>query len=83
MDSIKRIGRRYPDAGYGGSFARWLHSDDSRPYDSWGNGPAMRVSPVGFAFSTEDEVLRQARITAEATPTARILAYDGHRPARS
>jgi ADP-ribosylglycohydrolase len=59
VDSVRRIGRRYPDAGYGGSFIRWLYSDDSRPYNSWGNGSAMRVSPVGFAFSTEDEVLRQ------------------------
>jgi ADP-ribosylglycohydrolase len=67
VDSVRRIGRRYPDAGYGGSFIRWLYSDDSRPYNSWGNGSAMRVSPVGFAFSTEDEVLRQARMTAEIT----------------
>ncbi|TFG62906.1 MAG: ADP-ribosylglycohydrolase family protein, partial [Nitrospirales bacterium] len=59
VDSVRRIGRRYPGAGYGGSFIRWLHSDDPRPYNSWGNGSAMRVSPVGFAFSTEDEVLRQ------------------------
>lgn len=67
VESIRSIGRRYPGAGYGGSFIRWLHSDDSRPYNSWGNGSAMRVSPVGFAFSTEDEVLRQARLTAEIT----------------
>jgi ADP-ribosylglycohydrolase len=67
LDSIRRIGRRHPDAGYGGSFIRWLLSDDSRPYNSWGNGSAMRVSPVGFAFSTEEEVLRQARMTAEIT----------------
>lgn len=67
VDSVRRIGRRYPYAGYGGSFSRWLHSDDSEPYNSWGNGSAMRVSPVGFAFSTENEVLRQARMTAEIT----------------
>lgn len=67
VDSIRKIGRRYPDAGYGGAFIRWLQSDESRPYNSWGNGSAMRVSPVGFAFSTEDEVLRQARMTAEIT----------------
>lgn len=67
VDSIRRLGRRYPDAGYGGSFARWLHADDPRPYNSWGNGSAMRVSPVGFAFPTEDEVLRQAKLTAEVT----------------
>lgn len=67
VDSVRRIGRRYPYAGYGGSFSRWLHSDDSEPYNSWGNGSAMLVSPVGFAFSTENEVLHQARMTAEIT----------------
>lgn len=66
-DSVRRIGRRHPGAGYGGSFIRWLFAEDTRPYNSWGNGSAMRVSPVGFAFSTEDEVLRQARMTAEIT----------------
>ena len=67
VDSIRKIGQRYPGAGYGGNFSRWLHSEDYRPYNSWGNGSAMRVSPVGFAFSTEGEVLRQARMTAEIT----------------
>jgi ADP-ribosylglycohydrolase len=67
VDCIRRIGRRYPHAGYGGSFIRWLYAKDAKPYNSWGNGSAMRVSPVGFAFSTEDEVLRQARMTAEIT----------------
>ena len=62
--SLIAIGRRYPRAGYGGSFLRWLYSDDPRPYNSWGNGSAMRVSPIGFAFVSEDEVLRQAEMTA-------------------
>jgi ADP-ribosylglycohydrolase len=61
------MGRRYPDAGYGGSFIQWLYADDSGPYKSSGNGSAMRVSPVGFAFSSEAEVLRQARMSAEIT----------------
>jgi ADP-ribosylglycohydrolase len=65
LESIRKIGRRYPYAGYGGSFLQWLHSDDPRPYNSWGNGSAMRVSPVGFAFATEDEVIYQAKKTAE------------------
>lgn len=67
VDSVRRIGRRYPGAGYGGSFIQWLHSANAGPYNSWGNGSAMRVSPVGFAFSTEDEVLAQAKATAEIT----------------
>jgi ADP-ribosylglycohydrolase len=66
-ESVRRIGRLYPSAGYGGSFIYWLHSEHSRPYNSWGNGSAMRVSPVGFAFSSEEEVLQQARLSAEFT----------------
>jgi len=64
LESMRDIGRRYPDAGYGGAFIQWLYSRDPQPYNSWGNGSAMRVSPVGFAFATEDEVLRQAQETA-------------------
>ncbi len=91
VDSIRRIGQRYPNAGYGGSFMKWLLSDNPRPYNSWGNGSAMRVSPVGFAFSTQDEVLQQAKMTAEithnhpegikgaqATALAVFLARTGH-----
>ena len=65
--SLKEIGSRYPRAGYGGSFIRWLHSDNPQPYNSWGNGSAMRVSPVGFAFQSEKEVLRHAKMTAEVS----------------
>jgi len=66
-DAIREIGRRYPDAGYGGMFMQWLFSGDPAPYNSWGNGSAMRVSPVGFAFRNEAEVLREAETTAEIT----------------
>ena len=62
---VWKIGRRYPHAGYGGSFIRWLSSDDPTPYSSWGNGAAMRVSPVGFAFDTVELVLKEAARTAE------------------
>ncbi|CAB5104366.1 Putative hydrolase [Olavius algarvensis associated proteobacterium Delta 3] len=65
--NIKSYGRRYPHAGYGGSFYRWLLTDESRPYDSWGNGSAMRVSPVGFAFESMEEVLREAEKSAAVT----------------
>ncbi|MDP6778582.1 MAG: ADP-ribosylglycohydrolase family protein [Candidatus Latescibacteria bacterium] len=65
LEAIREIGRRYPNAGYGGTFIHWLYSDDPAPYNSWGNGSAMRVSPVGFAFVAEEEVLREAAHTAE------------------
>jgi ADP-ribosylglycohydrolase len=62
--SIHRLGRKYPDAGYGGSFLKWLSSEAPAPYNSWGNGSAMRVSPVGFAFDTVETVLEEAAKSA-------------------
>ncbi len=59
-------GRRFPSS-YGGRFAVWLQSRSPRPYNSFGNGSAMRVSPVGWAFPTLDETLEQARLTALPT----------------
>ena len=53
---MQEIGRPYPDCGYGGMFARWMYSDHPQPYNSFGNGAAMRISPVGFAARTEAEV---------------------------
>ncbi len=65
--AFKEYGRRYPNAGYGNTFADWLDSDSLAPYGSFGNGSAMRVSPVGFAFNTLDSVLEQAKRSAEVT----------------
>jgi ADP-ribosylglycohydrolase len=57
--------RRYPGAGYGNLFHLWAQDHKSQPYNSWGNGAAMRISSVGFAFNTLDEVLvRAAEYTA-------------------
>ena len=67
QDAVRDWGRRYPHAGYGGAFFEWLCAADPQPYHSWGNGSAMRVSPVGWAFDSEDEVLRQARLSAAIT----------------
>ena len=67
LSTVREIGLRHPHAGYGASFIRWLHAENPKPYNSWGNGAAMRVSPVGFAFSTEEEVLDQAQKTAAIT----------------
>jgi ADP-ribosylglycohydrolase len=66
-ESIKRFAQRHPRAGYGGFFQKWMWSRENKPYNSFGNGSAMRVSPVGFAFDTMDEVLQQARRSAEVT----------------
>jgi len=66
-ESMKSFGRRYPNAGYGRDFMKWLFSPESRPYNSWGNGSAMRVSPIGFAFATEEAVLSEARKSAEVS----------------
>ena len=66
-EAYRSFGRRHPRAGYGHSFRRWLSAYDPKPYDSWGNGSAMRVAPVGFAFDSPDEVLREAERSAVVT----------------
>lgn len=65
--SLRRWGRRYPSAGYGGWFYDWLFSDDAGPYNSFGNGSAMRVAAVGWAFDELDTVLRETARSAEVT----------------
>jgi ADP-ribosylglycohydrolase len=64
---LKRYCQQYPTAGYGGTFFKWANSISTSPYGSWGNGSAMRVSPVGFAFDSSDSVLEQAKRSAEVT----------------
>ncbi len=59
--------RRYPHAGYGGSFAAWAAGDSFKGYNSFGNGSAMRVAPVGWYGKTLDEVMRLARQSALPT----------------
>jgi ADP-ribosylglycohydrolase len=65
--ALKRFGRQYPYAGYGLAFFRWLQTEKNTPYNSWGNGAAMRVSPVGFAFDSMDAVLIHAENSAAVT----------------
>jgi ADP-ribosylglycohydrolase len=62
--AFKAFGRRYPNAGYGTTFIDWLGRADSRPYGSWGNGAAMRVTPIGLAHDHEADVLESARRSA-------------------
>ena len=64
---LKRYGQDYFSVGYGKSFKQWIVSDNLAAYNSWGNGSAMRVSPVGFAFDEPSEVLQVAKQSAEAT----------------
>ena len=66
--AMRSWGRKYPNAGYGGRFRGWLFSDNEpKPYGSWGNGSAMRVSSVGWLYDTIEETRRYAKLTAEVT----------------
>lgn len=88
--NLRRFFRWYPDRGYGGSFHHWALSRKAKPYGSWGNGAAMRVSPVGFAYGDLETVLAKAEectaVThshpegikgAQATAAAIFLARTG------
>lgn len=65
--ALRKWGRMYPNAGYGGRFRGWLRLDNGEPYNSHGNGSAMRVSPVGWLYASLDDTLEQARRSAEVT----------------
>ena len=65
--SMRKWGAKYPYAGYGGRFNGWLRSADPKPYGSYGNGSAMRVSSVGWLYDTLEETRQAARLTAEVT----------------
>lgn len=90
VSCMQEIGRPYPNCGYGGMFRKWMYSDDPQPYNSFGNGAAMRVSACGFAASTLEEAkLLSKRVTgvthnhpegikgAEASVAAIFLAREG------
>ena len=64
---MQKYGRLYPHAGYGGRFRHWLRDRHPKPYNSWGNGSAMRVSSVGWLFGDLETVRRMARLSAEVT----------------
>ncbi len=91
IKSMQEIGRPYPNCGYGGSFYHWMYSDNPEPYNSFGNGSAMRVSSCGFvAKSIEEAKALSKAVTevshnhpegikgAEATVVAIFLAKTGH-----
>ena len=90
VEAMQRIGRQFPNCGYGARFYRWMFTDDPKPYMSYGNGSAMRISPVGFAARDVEEAKRlSAAVTAvshnhpeglkgaEATAVAIVLARQG------
>ncbi|MGN1069640.1 MAG: ADP-ribosylglycohydrolase family protein [Candidatus Fimadaptatus sp.] len=87
---MQLVGRPYRGCGYGGRFFDWMYSDDPKPYNSYGNGAAMRVSPCGFAARSLDEARLLSRAVtgvthnhpeglkgAEATTVAIYLARTG------
>ena len=67
IDCMKELGQQYPYAGYGGRFIGWVLGKDREPYNSFGNGSAMRVSPVGWLYETLEETLHAAKLSAEVT----------------
>jgi ADP-ribosylglycohydrolase len=66
-DAYQHYGRRFPDAGYGAAFHFWIFSENALPYNSWGNGSAMRVSPIGLALNSLDRVFAEAERSATVT----------------
>jgi type I restriction enzyme M protein len=64
---MREIGRKYPHCGFGGMFRKWMFGDKPAPYNSYGNGAAMRVSPCGFAARTEDDAVLLSRKVTEVT----------------
>ena len=88
--AMQRIGRQFPNCGYGARFIHWMFSDNPEPYNSYGNGSAMRISPVGFAARDVEEAKKlSAAVTcvshnhpegmkgAEATAVAIVMARQG------
>jgi len=65
--AYQSFGKQYPNRGYGSRFHYWIHAVNPEPYDSWGNGSAMRVSPVGWYANSLDEVMAEARKSAEVS----------------
>ncbi|MBN2695538.1 ADP-ribosylglycohydrolase family protein [bacterium] len=65
--SLREFALKYPHVGYGKAFKEWAIRGDMKRYDSWGNGSAMRVSPIGYSFKTLEETLDEAESSAKVT----------------
>jgi len=87
---MQEIGRKYPNCGYGSRFYQWIFSQNPQPYGSFGNGAAMRISPVGFAARSKEEAVKMSKVVtsvshnhaegikgAEATVIAIFMARTG------
>ena len=64
---MRKIGQKYPNCGYGGRFAEWMFSQKPKPYNSFGNGAAMRVSPVAYFAKDQEDVWKMSRAVTEVT----------------
>ena len=64
---MQQLGRKYPYGGYGGSFERWIYSANPHPYNSWGNGSAMRVSACAHVAASQEEAIRLSKTVTEVT----------------
>jgi len=67
LDKIMEYYNLYPKAGYGGRFKKWAQNHEMKPYNSFGNGSAMRVSPIGWAYNSLEDVLSEAEKSASVT----------------
>ena len=92
---MQKLGRKYPDGDYGGRFLDWIFSQNPKPYNSYGNGAAMRVSPVGAIAGSVEEAKKLSRMVtevthnhpqgikgAEVTAVSVFMAFDGGRKAK-
>src|SRR5690625_2863304 len=61
IKNMQLFGRNYPNSGYGAMFSQWIYSENPKPYNSFGNGAAMRISPVGYAANNEKEVVELSK----------------------
>lgn len=67
VDCMQFLGRKYPEAGYGRNFSDWINSDNPKPYGSYGNGAAMRISGCGFASKSIDELKHMSMLISEVS----------------
>lgn len=67
VECMQSVGRNYPNCGYGGVFYNWVFSDNPQPYNSYGNGAAMRVSAAGFAAESSEEAKKISKLVTEVT----------------